>query len=139
MSANCTTITAGLATAGDTALNSTPVVPSATAPTGLTSAAAARLLISVGANAVADVAQHPARRALLKLWAPVPWMLEAAIVLQLAIGDYAEAWVVALLLVTNAALGFFQEGRAQATLDALKSRLALVAAVRRDGVLLGRG
>ncbi len=90
-------------------------------------------MVSVGANAVADVAQHPARRALLKLWAPVPWMLEAAIVLQLAIGDYAEAGVVALLLVTNAALGFFQEGRAQATLDALKSRLALVAAVRRDG------
>ena len=100
---------------------------------GLTSAAAARLLLDVGPNAVADVAQHPARRALLKLWAPVPWMLEAAIALQLALGDYAEAGVVALLLVTNAALGYFQEGRAQATLDALKSRLALVAAVRRDG------
>ena len=33
----------------------------------------------------------------------------------------------------NAALGFFQEGRAQATLAALKSRLALNASVRRDG------
>ena len=32
----------------------------------------------------------------------------------------------------NAALGFFQEGRAQATLAALKSRLALSASVRRD-------
>jgi H+-transporting ATPase len=134
MSGGCTTITAGPATDGKSTLNSSPALPSATAPTGLTSAAAAQLLISVGANAVADVAQHPARRALLKLWAPVPWMLEAAIALQLAIGDYAEAGVVALLLVTNAALGFFQEGRAQATLDALKSRLALVAAVRRDGM-----
>ncbi len=82
---------------------------------------------------MADVAEHPARRALLKLWAPVPWMLEAAIVLQLGIGRYAEAGVVTLLLLTNAALGFVQEGRAQATLDALKSRLALLAAVRRDG------
>jgi H+-transporting ATPase len=35
--------------------------------------------------------------------------------------------------VFNAALGFFQEGRAQATLAALKSRLALTASVRRDG------
>ena len=34
----------------------------------------------------------------------------------------------------NAALGFFQEGRAQATLAALKKRLALSASVRRDGV-----
>jgi H+-transporting ATPase len=32
----------------------------------------------------------------------------------------------------NAGLGFFQEGRAQATLAALKSRLALNASVRRD-------
>jgi len=38
-----------------------------------------------------------------------------------------------MLLVFNAALGFFQEGRAQATLAAMKSRLALTASVRRDG------
>jgi magnesium-transporting ATPase (P-type) len=47
--------------------------------------------------------------------------------------EYVEAAVIAGLLVFNAALGFFQEGRAQATLAALKSRLALTASVRRDG------
>jgi hypothetical protein len=47
--------------------------------TGLTSIEARNLLDSAGPNAVADVAQHPAQRALRKLWAPVPWMLEAAI------------------------------------------------------------
>ena len=78
--------------------------------------------------------QHAVRRALGKLWAPVPWMLEAAILLQLFLGDYVEAGVGTLLLVANAAIGFFQEGRAQATLDALKSGLALVAAVQRDGI-----
>src|SRR6202021_4063074 len=72
--------------------------------------------------------------ALGKLWAPVPWMLEAAILLQIFLGDYVEAGVVAVLLIANAAIGFFQEGRARATLDALKSRLALVAAVERDGI-----
>ena len=41
--------------------------------------------------------------------------------------------IVAVLLVSNAALGFVQEGRAQATLAALRSRLALTASVRRDG------
>jgi H+-transporting ATPase len=69
-----------------------------------------------------------------KLWAPVPWMLEVAVLLQLLLGDYVEAGVVSFLLIANAAIGFFQEARAQATLDALKSRLALVAAVQRDGV-----
>jgi H+-transporting ATPase len=101
---------------------------------GLTSAAAARRLQQGGANAIADVARHPVVRALGKLWAPVPWMLEAAILLQLYTGAYIEAGVVGFLLVFNAALGFVQEGRAQATLDALKSQLALLASVRRDGV-----
>ena len=44
-----------------------------------------------------------------------------------------RAGIIAALLVFNAALGLFQEGRAQATLAALKSRLALTATVRRDG------
>jgi H+-transporting ATPase len=72
--------------------------------------------------------------ALEKFWAPVPWMLEAAIVLELLLGKYVEAAIIALLLVFNAALGLFQESRAQATLAALKSRLALTASVKRDGV-----
>jgi len=101
---------------------------------GLTSADARHRLETLGSNAIADVAQHPVQRALGKLWAPVPWMLEAAILLQLFLGDYVEAAVVTFLLVANAAIGFFQERRAQATLDALKSRLALVAAVQRDGI-----
>jgi H+-transporting ATPase len=100
---------------------------------GLTSIEAAGRLRETGPNAIADVAQHPVRRALGKLWAPVPWMLEAAILLQIGLGEYIEASLIAFLLIFNAALGFIQEGRAQATLDALKSRLALVAPVLRDG------
>ena len=80
-----------------------------------------------------DTSVHPLRMALEKFWAPVPWMLEAAIVLELALGKYVEAAIIAGLLVFNAALGLFQESRAQATLAALKSRLALNASVRRDG------
>jgi H+-transporting ATPase len=102
--------------------------------TGLTSDEARRRLEQFGPNAVPDTALHPLRRALTKLWAPVPWMLEAAIVLELVLGKYVEAAIITVLLVFNAALGFFQEGRAQATLAALKSRLALNASVRRDNV-----
>ena len=100
---------------------------------GLTSAEAQRLLKDCGPNSMPDVAPGYLRRAAGQFWAPVPWMLEVAAVLQLLLGEYAQASVIAGLLVFNAALGFFQEGRAKATLNALKSRLALVAAVRRDG------
>jgi H+-transporting ATPase len=106
----------------------------ATSPqTGLTSEEARRRLEKFGPNAMPDTALHPLRMALQKFWAPVPWMLEAAIVLQLLLGEYLEAAVIAVLLVFNAGLGLFQESRAQATLAALRSRLALNAAVRRDG------
>jgi H+-transporting ATPase len=60
-------------------------------------------------------------------------MLEAAIVLEVVLGKYIEAGIIAVLLVFNAVLGFFQESRAQATLTALKKRLAMTASVRRDG------
>src|SRR5579862_4499704 len=80
-------------------------------PTGLTSDEARLRLQKFGPNA----------------------MLEAAIVLEIGLGKYVEAAIIAGLLVFNAALGLFQESRAQATLAALRSRLALTASVRRDG------
>jgi H+-transporting ATPase len=100
---------------------------------GLTSDEARRRMEKFGPNAMPDTALHPLRRTIEKFWAPVPWMLEAAVVLQLVLGKYVESAIIAVLLVFNAALGLFQEGRAQATLAALKSRLALNASVRRDG------
>src|SRR5487761_254103 len=102
-------------------------------PSGLTNDEARRRREKFGPNAMPDTALHPLRMAIEKFWAPVPWMLEAAVVLELVLGKYVEAAIIAALLVFNAALGLFQESRAQATLAALKSRLALTASVRRDG------
>ena len=100
---------------------------------GLTSDVARVRLEKDGPNAMPDTSTHPLRDALAKFWAPVPWLLEASIVLELVLHKYYEAAIIAGLLVFNAALAYFQEGRAQATLAALKSRLALNAAVERDG------
>jgi H+-transporting ATPase len=100
---------------------------------GLTSEESRRRLKKFGTNVMPDTTLHPLRMAIEKFWAPVPWMLEAAIVLELALSKYVEAAIIAALLIFNAALGLFQESRAQATLAALKSRLALNATVRRDG------
>ena len=101
---------------------------------GLTSDEARARLEKDGPNSMPDISAHPLRNALAKFWAPVPWLLEASIVLELALHKYYEALVIAALLVFNAALAYFQESRAQATLAALKSRLALNACVQRDGV-----
>ena len=100
---------------------------------GLTSDEARVRLEKDGPNAMPDTSDHPLRNALGKFWAPVPWLLEASIVLEIALHKYYESAVIAGLLVFNAALAYFQESRAQATLAALKSRLALNASVERDG------
>jgi H+-transporting ATPase len=100
---------------------------------GLSSAEARRLFGQVGPNATPDVAIHPLRLVLRKFLAPVAVLLEIAIVLQLALGEYVEASIIGVLLIFNTAIGFFHESRAQSTIAALKSRLALNASVLRDG------
>lgn len=105
-----------------------------TLPSGLSEQEVRRRREQFGANAIPEQRDVPWRRLAHKLWAPVPWMLEAAIVLQLVLGEYVESGVIALLLAFNTALGYLQEGRARQTLEALRSRLALEASVRREGV-----
>jgi H+-transporting ATPase len=102
-------------------------------PAGLTTAEAQARLEKDGPNSTPSGASTPWRRAAGKFFGPIPCMLEAAIVLQLVLGAYVQAGVLGLLVACNAALGLFQEARATATLEALKSRLALLASVRRDG------
>lgn len=102
-------------------------------PAGLTEIEAHDRLASIGPNTTPEPEVHPVRLVLSKFIAPVPCLLEAAIALQLVLGEYIEASVIAVLLVFNAALGFFHENRARETIAALKSRLALLASVRRDG------
>ena len=110
----------------------TPASPDI-ASKGLSSDEALTRLEKDGLNAMPNTSAHPVYNALAKFWAPVPWLLEASIVLELVLHKYYEAVVIAALLVFNAVLSYFQESRAQATLTALKSHLALNASVQRDG------
>lgn len=107
--------------------------PSGNALQGLTSLEAMARLKRYGPNAVAEERRHPLWALLRKFWAPVPWMLEATIVLQLILGKFDEAVIIAALLAVNAILSFVQEGRANKALAMLKSRLAVQARVLRDG------
>lgn len=105
----------------------------APAARGLSAAEAQALLIQYGRNAMPDSESGAWRRLVARFWAPVPWMLELAVIAQIAMGERIQAAVVGTLLIFNGILGFLQESRAQATLDALRARLALSASVLRDG------
>ena len=112
---------------------SSPAEPSENPIRGLSNAEARRILNEVGPNATPDVAVHPLRLVLSKFLAPVSVLLEIAIVLQLVLGEYVEASIIGALLIFNTAIGLFHESRAQSTIAALKSQLALNASVLRDG------
>jgi H+-transporting ATPase len=100
---------------------------------GLSSAQAASVRAEFGPNAVVDEAIHPLGRFARHFWAPVPWMLEATIGLQVILGAWLTASMIAALLLFNVLLAAFQESRANAALALLKRRLTLTSRVRRDG------
>jgi H+-transporting ATPase len=100
---------------------------------GISSLEARQRLRQYGPNAVAEERAHPWFAFLRKFWAPVPWMLEATIALQLALGKIDEAAFIAALLVFNAVLSFAQESRANQALALLRSRLSVQARALRDG------
>jgi H+-transporting ATPase len=101
-------------------------------PSGLASIEANRRLGEYGPNDVPEEIPSPWRVFATKFWSPIPWLLEAAIVLQISLGKDLEALLTAALLFFNATLGYVQERRAGASIAALKKHLAPTALARRD-------
>ena len=103
------------------------------ASVGLTSAEARHRLQQYGPNEIPERRPHPVLVLLKKFWGPIPWMLEATIVIQILLDKRGEAAIIGALLAFNAALSFFEEGRANKALALLRRRLTTRARVLRDG------
>ncbi len=99
---------------------------------GLTSVEAQARLQQFGPNAVVEEKAHPLKEFIKRFWAPIPWLLEATIIIQLFLGENVEAAVIGGLLILNAVLSLLQEGRAQKALTLLRQQLRVQARVRRD-------
>ena len=66
-------------------------------------------------------------------WAPIPWMIEVALVLSLLARHWTDAAVIGVLLAMNVAVAFAEEHQAANAIAALRRRLAVRARVLRDG------
>jgi H+-transporting ATPase len=104
-----------------------------TSPEGLSRSEAARRLQKYGPNDLVEEKVSPLRQFLSFFWGPIPWMIEIAALLSLAVKHWADFTIILILLAFNAAIGFWQEHKAANALEALKAQLALRARVRRDG------
>jgi H+-transporting ATPase len=100
---------------------------------GLSEAEARARLAQFGANEIQEEASGLLRGILKRLWGPIPWMLEAALVLEVAMGKVAGPALIAVWLLFSAVLGGTQERRARSALDLLRSRLQVNSRVRRAG------
>ena len=107
------------------------------ATAGLTAAEAATALLEHGRNELPrDRPPGIGARILHQLGDPMILLLCGALVLVVAVGDRADATIIAAVVVLNTVIGVVQDVRAQRAVDALSRMAAPRAHVWRDGALI---
>ncbi len=104
-----------------------------TSPTGLSSEDASKRLEVFGPNEILEKKKNPFLKFLSYFWGPIPWMIEAAAILSAVIQHWEDFIVILAMLIINAVVGFWQEKKADDTIELLKQKLASQAKVLRDG------
>ncbi len=100
---------------------------------GLSDAEAQKRLQQYGPNAIDEKVEPLWHRIFRRFWGPIPWMIEVAAILSAVVRKWEDFIIIVIMLLVNAFLDFYQEGRALNALNALKQKLAQQAIVLRDG------
>ncbi len=100
---------------------------------GLTGQEAEERLKKFGPNSLPEKKDPAYIKFLRYFWGPIPWMIEAALILSLVVQDWVDFFIILLLLIVNAVVGFVEEHQADNAIDSLKKNLAVKAKVKRDG------
>ena len=102
-------------------------------PDGLTQVEAERRLTQYGPNEIEEKKTNSLLKFLTYFWGPIPWMIEVAVILSGVVRHWPDFFIILLLLVANAVVGFWEERQAGNAIEALKAKLAVKARVKRDG------
>ena len=102
-------------------------------PDGLSQDEAKKRLAQYGPNEIAEKKENPYLKFLTYFWGPIPWMIEAAVILSAVVRHWPDFFIILLLLLSNAVVGFWEEHQAGNAIAALRKQLAIKAKVKRDG------
>ncbi len=102
-------------------------------PNGLTEAEAQKRLTQYGPNELEEKETNAFLKFLTYFWGPIPWMIEGAVILSGVVRHWPDFFIILLLLISNAVVGFWEEHQAGNAIAALKAKLAITARVKRDG------
>ena len=105
----------------------------ASSPDGLTQAEAQKRLTQYGPNEIEEKKTNELLKFLSYFWGPIPWMIEAAVILSAVARHWPDFGIILVLLLANAVVGFWEEHQAGNAIAALKATLAIKARVKRDG------
>jgi len=105
----------------------------ASSPDGLSQAEAQKRLTQYGPNEIEEKKTNPFLKFLTYFWGPIPWMIEVAVILSGVARHWPDFFIILILLVANAVVGFWEERQAGNAIAALKAKLAMKARVKRDG------
>jgi H+-transporting ATPase len=100
---------------------------------GLSQAEAQKRLTQYGPNEIEEKKVNPLLKFLSYFWGPIPWMIEIAVILSGVVRHWPDFFIILLLLLANAVVGFWEEREAGNAIAALKAKLAVKARVKRDG------
>ncbi len=103
------------------------------APLGLSEEEARKRLEQYGYNEITAKKRNPVLTFLSKFYGPIPLLLWIVIVLSYALGHMADFYIITLLLVFNAIVSFFEEYKADMSMELLKEKLKINARVLRSG------
>jgi H+-transporting ATPase len=101
-------------------------------PEGLSQAEAQNRLIQYGPNEIEEKKTNPFLKFLAYFWGPIPWMIEGAVILSGVLRHWEDFFIILLLLISNAVVGYWEEHQAGNAIAALKAKLAMTARVKRD-------
>ncbi len=104
-----------------------------TSRNGLSDSEARNRILQYGYNEIKSKKQNSILNFIKKFYGPIPFMLEAVMLITFFIHDMKDFYVILILLIFNSIVSFFEENKADNAIELLKKRVSINTRALRSG------